>query len=86
MTFSKNSFQSGSGLRIENCKWLEEVDIGDDSFGEMTGRLELFNLPNLQFVMIGDNSLRKVSDVLTSNLPSLVEMNIGEGSLISITK
>ena len=62
------------------------IDIGDDSFGEMSGRLELFNLPHLQFVMIGMNSLRKVSDVLTSNLPSLVEMNIGEGSLLSITK
>ena len=86
LTFSHNSVQSGSGLRIENCKWLEEINIGDDSFSEMSGRLELFNLPSLQYVRIGKKSLRKMSKVLTSNLPSLVEMSIGEASLISFTE
>ena len=44
----------GSSFYIRNCKSLESIDIGRNSFSDYTGSFELVNLPSLQYISIGE--------------------------------
>ena len=58
-TFTKQK-QSGTGydpdrsLHILNCISLKSIDIGEESFRDYSGNLDLRNLPNLEYLKIGE--------------------------------
>ena len=41
---------------IKNCKSLELIDIGENSFADFSGGFELSNLPYLQSIIIGNST------------------------------
>lgn len=65
---------------------MTSIEFDDYSFHELTGILELSNLPSIQEITIGDHSFVHAEKVLASGLDKLNRMSIGEGSLTSLTE
>ena len=54
-TQKKNSYgnDSSKSFHILNCESLESIQIGEYSFSDYAGELEMKNLPKLQSIQIG---------------------------------
>ena len=54
-TLKKNSFgdDKSKSFHILNCRSLESIQIGENSFSDFGGEFELKNLPQLQSIQIG---------------------------------
>ena len=65
LIIGKNSFtkminsrgnDSLKSFHILNCESLESIEIGEYSFSDFAGEFELSNLPQLQFIQIGQSN------------------------------
>ena len=57
-TQEKNSYgdDASKSFHILNCESLESIQIGEFSFSDFAGDFELRNLPQLQFIHIGNEA------------------------------
>ena len=59
-SFTQNDIDDGGdeskSFHILNCKSLESIEIGEQSFSDFGGQFELKNLPALQWINFGNNS------------------------------
>ena len=57
-TQTKNSWRNdeSKSFHILNCESLESIQIGEFSFSDFAGDFELRNLPQLQFIHIGNEA------------------------------
>ena len=79
-------YSQSESFRILNCESLELIQIGQYSFSNFGGEFELKNLPQLQYLIIGDGTFKMSPTFDISNITSLRSVNIGDDCFGSVQK
>ena len=86
VTFFAESLNSHSkSFHVLNCESLKSIQIGECSFCDYGGEIELKNLPQLQSIQIGDYSFSDFGgEFELKNLPQLQSIQIGDNCFKSV--